>query len=56
MEMTEREKEIIFWALDCYYTQIISQIVSQEKHHGKAKDNLRKLKKDISQLLKRFDE
>ena len=55
MKMTECEKEIILGALDCYYTQIISQIVSQEKS-GKTEHNLRKLKDDISQLLRRFDE
>ena len=55
MEMTEREKEIMLWALSSYHTFIISQIVSREKS-GKIEHNFRKIEQDIAQLLKGFDE
>ena len=55
MEMTEREKEIILWALSSYETFIISQIVTREKS-GKIEHNFRKIEQDISQLIKRFEE
>lgn len=55
MEMTDREKEIMLWALSSYHTFIISQIVTREKS-GKIEHNFRKIEQDISQLIKRFDE
>ena len=54
MTIDDKHKDIIIDALNSYYTNVISMIVSKEKYEGQQL-GLRQLKADISTVLKELD-
>jgi hypothetical protein len=54
MTIDDKYKDIIIDALNSYYTNTISMIVSKEKYGDKHLE-LRQLKLDISTILKEID-
>lgn len=54
MTIDDKHKDIIIDALNSYYTNVISMIISKEKYEGQQL-GLRQLKADISTILKEID-